>query len=252
MNLFFAILYYLIGMDQFMGTLGESRWDSFQEAFFFSAQTITTVGYGRTNPVGLLPNIIASLEALTGLLSFAIVTGLMYGRFARPVAHLLFSDNALIAPYQNGKAVMFRLANSKTNDLADVEAQVLLSLVIYDGQNFVRKYFNLDLERKIVNALALSWTVVHPITETSPMFDFTPEMMQEYEAEILVNIKGFDTTFSQVVYSRTSFHYSAIVWNARFRPVFKRSEDGSETILELDKLNDFEKLPTAEPPTLPA
>ncbi len=249
MNLFFAILYYFIGMDQFMGTLGESRWDSFQEAFFFSAQTITTVGYGRTNPVGLLPNIIASLEALTGLLSFAIVTGLMYGRFARPVAHLLFSDNALIAPYQNGKALMFRLANSKTNDLADVEAQVLLSLVVYEGQNYVRKYFNLDLERKIVNALALSWTVVHPINENSPMSEFTPEIMQEYEAEILVNIKGFDTTFSQIVYSRTSFHYSSIVWNAKFKPVFKRSEDGTETILELDKLNDFEILPTQ--PTSP-
>ena len=251
LNIFFAVLYYIIGMDQFMGTLGESKWDAFQEAFFFSAQTITTVGYGRTNPVGLLPNIIASLEALIGLLTFAIVTGLMYGRFARPVAHLLFSDNALIAPYQNGKALMFRLANSKTNDLADVEAQVLLSLVTYDGQNFVRKYFTLELERKIVNALALSWTLVHPITETSPMFDFTPEMMQEYEAEIIVNIKGFDTTFSQLVYSRTSFHYTAIVWNAKFRPAFKRSEDGTETILELDKLNDFDILPTPALPTLP-
>ena len=175
----------------------------------------------------------------------------MYGRFARPVAHLLFSDNALIAPYQNGKALMFRLANSKTNDLADVEAQVLLSLVTYDGQNFVRKYFTLELERKIVNALALSWTLVHPITETSPMFDFTPEMMQEYEAEILVNIKGFDTTFSQMVYSRTSFHYTAIVWNAKFRPAFRRSDDGTETILELDKLNDFDILATPALPTIP-
>jgi inward rectifier potassium channel len=251
LNLFFAVMYYLIGMDQFMGTMGESKWDAFQEAFFFSAQTITTVGYGRTNPVGLLPNIIASLEALIGLLIFAIVTGLMYGRFARPVAHLLFSDNALIAPYQEGKALMFRLANTKNNDLAEVEAQVLLSLVIYDGQNFTRKYFTLELERKNVNALALSWTLVHPITETSPMFDFTPEMMQEFEAEVLVNIKGFDTTFSQVVYSRTSFHYSTIIWNAKFKPVFKRSEDGAGTILELDKLNDFEILPTPAPPTVP-
>jgi len=252
LNLIFATLYYFIGMDQFMGTIVKSKWDEFLEAFFFSAQTITTVGYGRTNPVGLLPNILASFEALFGLLVISIITGLMYGRFARPVVHLLFSENALISPFLNGKALMFRLANSKSNDLAEVEAQVLLSMVIYDGRNYSRKYFNLDLERKNVNALALSWTLVHPITETSPMFEFTPEMMQEFEAEILVTIKGFDTTFSQVVFGRTSYHYSSLVWDAKFRPVFKRSEDGKETILELDRLNDFEKIIEPASLTLPA
>jgi inward rectifier potassium channel len=138
---------------------------------------------------------------------------------------------------------MFRLANSKTNDLADVEALVILSLVIYEGQNFVRKYYTLDLERKIVNALALSWTVVHPINEESPIFGMTPEMMEEYEAEILVTIKGFDTTFSQIVIGRTSYHHKSLVWDARFKSVFHRSENGKETVLQLDKLNDFEKLP---------
>jgi inward rectifier potassium channel len=251
-NLLFATTYYLIGMDQFMGPVVETKWDEFQEAFFFSAQTITTVGYGRLNPVGFWPNLISSFESLMGLLIFAIVTGLMYGRFARPIARLLFSQNALITPFQNGKALMFRLANSKSNDLTDVEAQVLLSLVIYDGQNYVRKYYNLELERKVVNALALSWTVVHPINENSPMFDFTPENMAEYEAEILVTIKGFDTTFSQVVIGRTSYHFSSLVWNAKFRPVFKRSEDGRETVLELDHLNDFDKLDPTPAPTLPA
>jgi len=242
LNLIFAITYYIIGMDQFMGTVIHSSWDSFIEAFFFSAQTITTVGYGRMNPVGLFANTIASLEALLGLLIFAIVTGLMYGRFARPIARLMFSENALIAPYKDGKGLMFRLANSKTNDLADVEALVILSLVIYEGQNFVRKYYTLDLERKIVNALALSWTVVHPINEESPIFGMTPEMMEEYEAEILVTIKGFDTTFSQIVIGRTSYHHKSLVWDARFKTVFHRSENGKETVLQLDKLNDFEKL----------
>ena len=242
-NLLFAYAYFLIGMDQFMGPIAETRWEEFKEAFFFSAQTITTVGYGRINPIGTLPNLIASFEALTGLMLFAIVTGLIYGRFARPVAHLIFSKNALIAPFKDAKAFMFRVANSKTNDMAEVEAQILLGLVLYENGKFIRRYYGLELERKVVNALALTWTVVHPIDEKSPLFNLTPELIQEYEAEFLISIKGVDTTFSQTVYARNSYHFSNLVWNAKFKSSFKRSENGSETIIELDHLNDYDLLP---------
>jgi len=248
LNLIFALTYYWIGMHQFMGTVANTGWDAFQEAFFFSAQTITTVGYGRMNPVGFHSNVVASFEALLGLLIFAIVTGLMYGRFARPIAHLMFSENALISPFKEGTALMFRLANSKTNDLAEVEAMVILSLVVYEENNFVRKYYTLELERKTVNALALSWTVVHQISEESPIYGMTPEMMEAHEAEFLVTIKGFDTTFSQIVIGRTSYHYKSLVWNAKFKSVFFRSDNGKETVLKLDKLNDFEILPTTNTP----
>jgi inward rectifier potassium channel len=241
-NMLFALAYFWVGMDTFMGPVVENKMDEFMEAFFFSAQTITTVGYGRLNPVGVAANILASLEALIGLLSFSIVTGLVFGRFSRPVANLVFSQNALFAPFKDSKALMFRLANSKNNDLTDVQAQVLLVLVVYDGENFVRKYYNLELERQVVNALALSWTVVHPITEDSPLYDMTPETMEEMEAEVLVTIKGFDTTFSQTVIGRTSYHFSKMVWNARFIPAFYKSEDGGETILDLQKLHEYTKL----------
>lgn len=240
-NIIFALAYFWVGMDTFMGPVVENKMDEFLEAFFFSAQTITTVGYGRLNPVGVAANILASLEALIGLLSFAIVTGLVFGRFSRPVANLVFSRNAIMAPFKDGKALMFRLANTKNNDLTDVEAQVLLVLVVYDGDNFVRKYYNLELERRVINALALSWTVVHPITEESPLFEMTPDTMEEMEAEILVTIKGFDTTFSQTVIGRTSYHYSSMVWNARFTPAFYKSEDGGETILDLQKIHAYTK-----------
>jgi len=244
-NLFFAWLYYKIGMDQFMGMNGNTKWDEFKEAFFFSAQTITTVGYGRLNPAGLWPNVIASFEALLGLMIFAIVTGLIYGRFSRPVAKLLFSKNALIAPFKENTAFMFKVANSKTNDMAEVEAQVLLGLILYEEGKFVRRYYGLDLERKNVNSLALTWTIVHPIDEKSPLFGLSSQMMEEHEAEFFISIKGVDTTFSQTVYTRYSFHFSDLVWNAKFKPSFKRSEDGHETIVELDHLNDYDILEAA-------
>lgn len=245
-NLLFALAYFWVGMDTFMGPVVENKMDEFMEAFFFSAQTITTVGYGRLNPVGVASNVLASMEALIGLLSFSIVTGLVFGRFSRPVVNLVFSRNALITPFKEGKALMFRLANSKNNDLSDVEAQVLLSLVVLEGDSFVRKYYNLELERKLVNALPLSWTVVHSIGEDSPLFELSPENLEEVEAEFLVTIKGFDTTFSQTVIGRHSYHFSNLVWNARFVPAFYRSENGSETILDLQKIHEYTKLTSIE------
>lgn len=242
-NIIFALIYFWIGMDQFMGQIVNSKWDEFKESFFFSAQTITSVGYGRINPVGTIANLVSSFEAFIGLMFFAIITGLIYGRFSRPVAHLIFSGNALVSPFKDIKAFMFRVANAKTNDMAELEAQVLLSLVLYEEGKFIRRYYSLELERKNVNALALTWTVVHPIDEKSPLFNLTPELMQEHEAEFLITIKGVDTTFSQTVYSRNSYHFSNLVWNAKFKPSFKRSENGSETIIELDHLNDFDILP---------
>ena len=248
-NLIFAFAYYYIGMHEFMGVVATNKFEEFREAFFFSAQTLTTVGFGRINPVGFWVNTISTLEALAGLLIFAIVTGLMYGRFARAVADLVFSKNALISPFKEGKALMFRIANSKNNDLSDVEVQVILSLVLYENGHFLRRYYGLELERKRVTALSLTWTVVHPIDEKSPLANFTAEMMEEFEAEVLITIKGFDPTFSQTVQTRNAYHFSDIVWDARFKPAFKRSKDESHTILELDKLNDYEpvteKLPSS-------
>ena len=241
-NTLFAALYYLNGMENFMGGLAGSGPAAFSEAFFFSAQTLTTVGYGRINPAGLIANILASAEALIGLMSFALVTGLLYGRFARPVASLIYSDNVLFSPYQDGTALMLRLANARNNDLAEVQAEITLSLLVDEGDKAIRKYFTLELERSQVTALPLAWTLVHAIRGESPLLDMTQERLKEMEGEILVTMKGLDTTFSQTVYSRRSFGTDAFVWNARFLPCFHRSENGFETILEMDKLSKFELL----------
>lgn len=247
MNLVFGSVYYLIGMNQFMGAIASTPGEQFLEAFFFSAQTLATVGYGRMNPVGLSANLVSGFESMIGLIVIAIITGLVYGRFSRPVIRLMFSKNALIAPFKGGKALMFRIANAKRNDLSDVEAQVLMSCVLYEDGRYIRRYFGLDLERKRVGALSLSWTVVHPIDENSPLANFDAQLLEEYEAEILVVIKGFDPTFSQTVQARSSYHHRHIVWNARFKPTFRRSDDGHRTLLELDRLNDHEPAPTPEP-----
>lgn len=246
LNLIFGFAYFAIGNDQLAGKVSQTPWENFWECFFFSTQTITTIGYGRVNPVGFAGSVIAALEGLIGLLGFAIASGLMYGRFARPVAKIKFSQNALITPYKDGFGLMFRMANTKTNDLSDIEAQVFASMLVFDGNRFNRLFYELPLERKMVTALSLSWTVVHPIDENSPLFNLNPASCEEVELEILVNVKGFDPTFSQYVMTRYSYPFFKLVWNARFIPAFMRSEDGAKSILMLDKLGDFEILKSEE------
>ncbi len=251
-NVLFASCYFFLGPEQMMGAVTETKADEFWESFFFSAQTLTTVGYGRVNPLGFAANCLAIFESFTGLLLFAIVTGLMYGRFTKPTAKMIFSENALIGKVKEQNSLLIRVANSKTNDLTDVEAQVLLSLVLFEDERFVRRYFSLELERKVINAFPLSWTIVHPISEESPMYNLSQEKMEEMEAEILVVLKGFDVTFSQSVIARKSYPFDKFVWNARFKPSFRRSEDGFHTILELDKISHFDFQEVSQQETLKA
>lgn len=243
-NFFFAFVYYQIGLPQEMtGWIGASAFDHFKEAFFFSAQTITTVGYGRVNPIGLAANFVAAAESLVGLLAFALATGLLYGRFSRPVAHILFSDNLLVAPYNKGQtALMFRIANAKNNQITNMTAQVLLSRIEDNNGKKIRRFYTLDLERHLINFLSMSWTIVHPINENSPLENMTRSEIEASDAEIIVILSGFDETFAQNVHARSSYKYNEIVWNAKFNNIFTRSADGKNTIIELDRLNDYKSL----------
>lgn len=247
LNFIYALLYYTLGMNQFMGVVSTNPFEEFREAFFFSAQTLTTVGYGRLNPVGFWANVIATIEALNGLLIFSIGTGLVYSRFSRQKAQLVFSSAILVSPFKEGKALMFRVANKKNNDLSELEAEAIASLLVFDGETFQRKYFDLTLERKNVTTLHLSWTLVHPIDENSPIFGLNSQTCEEFELEVLIRIKAFDSTFSQQVQKRHSYSFKDLVWNARFLPTFRRSEDGHHTVLELNKLGSFELYPTNSP-----
>jgi inward rectifier potassium channel len=245
-NIVFAGIYYLIGIHHLNGVNAGSSVKNFTEVFFFSAQTFTTVGYGRISPVGFAASAVSTLEAFVGLLSFALATGLFYGRFARPQAFLKFSNNALIAPYRNGTAFMFRLAPYKNNNLSDVEVKVTLAISTEENGKLTDKFFDLELEFSKINGLSLSWTIVHPIDDKSPFYGLNKSDIANTDMEIMVYLKAFDSVFSNNVVTRTSYISSEIVWGAKFRMMFHPDDDKSKTILTIDKLNEFDRVALPE------
>jgi inward rectifier potassium channel len=244
-NLVFAGIYYVIGVEHLAGLNLTNN--SFAEVFFFSTQTFTTVGYGRIAPVGFFTSAVATLEAFLGLLSFAIATGLFYGRFSRPRAFLKFSDHALISPYQEGIALMFRMAPFKDNRLSDAEVKLTLALRLEENGKLTNKFFGLDTEISKVNALALSWTVVHPINEKSPLSEMTAEDLVSTNAEVLVFVKAYDDVFANTVMSRTSYVASEVIWGGKFKIMYYPNDERTMTILDLDMINDYDRVNLPQP-----
>lgn len=237
-NIIFTGIYFLIGASQFDGLTPGNNWKILREIFYFSTQTFTTVGYGHVSPVGDAVNNVAALEALTGFLSLAIATGLIYGRFSKPKSYLAFSDHALISPFKNGTALMFRFVPFKDKHaLTDVEIKVNVGLLLVENDKADYKYFALELERTKVESLPMSWTVVHPIDDRSPFYGFTEDDMKNADAELYVMLRGFDDVFSNYVQQRTSYTFNEILFNRKFVPMYRESDDGKTTILELHKLN---------------
>lgn len=238
-NLFFASIYMAIGPEHLSGTVAATSFsEQFQRAFFFSSQTLTTVGYGHISPSGLTANIVASLESFIGIMSFALVTGLFFARFSRPKAYLVFSDNMLVSPYKEGRAMMLRVAAQRNNHLTDAEAQVTTAFHVTENGERVTKFYQLPLEITRVNSLALSWTLVHALDESSPFYNMSESDLRESRLEVMVTVKAFDDHYSNTVQQRTSYTADELVYGAKFRPAFRRSEDGGATLLELDKIND--------------
>ena len=239
-NILFTLVYLIIGAEQLQGLIATTTWGTIKEVFYFSTQSFTTVGYGRINPIGDGANIISSLEALTGFLSFAIATGLIYGRFAKPKSYLAFSQHALISPYQDKTALMFRFVTYKDNHtLTNVEIKVNIAIRVEENGDAQYKFYDLVLERYKVDSLPMNWTVVHAIDESSPIYGFTKEDILASDLELYVLITAFDEVFSSPVLQRTSYTYQEMRFNAKFVPMYRESEDGRTTILELHKLNDI-------------
>ena len=237
-NLVFAFVYLGIGVEHLQGADTSTTLSRFQTAFFFSAQTFTTLGYGRISPDGLVANLVATFQALLGLLALAVATGLVFGRFSRPAARLAFSGQMVVAPYQAGTSLQFRVANRRSNNLMEIEARVLLMTVEASDHGLVRKYKTLTLERAAVMFLPLTWTVVHPIDEASPLWGQTAEHLARQQAEFLILIKAFDDTFFQTVHVRHSYRHEEVVWGARFVPAFEADARG-EMVLDLKRLSEI-------------
>src|SRR5665213_476628 len=238
-NLLFGGIYLAIGVRSLGEIPSPSTLTNFAESFFFSTQTFTTVGYGRISPIGFISSSIAAFEALLGLLSFALATGLLYGRFSKPVAYLRFSHNALIAPYKDINALMLRVVPFKNTNLVDAFVNVTLAMTVDENGTNVNRFYQLDLEFSTVNALTLSWTIVHPINEKSPLYNFTKNDFENIKGEVLVYIKAFDDLFSNIVVARTSYVFDEIHYGARFEPMYERAPSGDKTIIHLDKINSF-------------
>jgi len=239
MNVVFAALYGAAGIQNLAGAAAPTPAEMMLNAFFFSVQTLTTVGYGVISPHGVVTNLIASMEAMMGVMGFAFTAGLLYGRFSRPSARILFSEHALVAPFQGGTSLQFRVANRRSNAIVNLEAKVLLMTVDRVGGVQKRSYAQLALERPAVFFLPLTWTIVHPIDQASPLYGVTAQQLADRSAEFLVLINGFDDTFSQVVHARTSYRYDEIIWGARFTSAF-HADDRGELVLRLDRIDETE------------
>lgn len=236
-NVLFASIYVLIGVEHLTGIDRSSGANAFIEAFFFSSQTITTLGYGRVAPIGVLANCIAAIESMLGLLSFALATGLLYGRFSKPSAKIKYSNNAVVAPYQDINAFMFRVVNPQSNQLLEVEVNLTLSMKGKDPDR--RDFYFLEVERTKIVFFTNTWTIVHPINESSPLFGLNEEEVLAKDAEFIVMMKAFDESFSQTVYSRSSYKAEEIRWGQKFVYPMKQEKDG--VIVDVGRLNETEK-----------
>ena len=243
LNFIFAGIYELVGIENLQGADLTSRGSRFMDAFFFSSQTLTTVGYGRIAPIGFGASSVAAVESLMGLLIFALATSLLYGRFSRPVAHILYSDKAIIAPYLDVTAFMFRIVNERANQLIDLQVEVAMSILEkqLNGKD-IRRYYALKLERNRVNFFPTNWTIVHPITQESAMFGLSKEELLSRDVEFLILIKATEDTFNQTVHSRISYHAREMVFGAKFKSMVADIESSGLSDLDLTKLSDIEEV----------
>jgi inward rectifier potassium channel len=246
-NLVFSVLYYLCGPDALTGIQGMSNGERFLEAFFFSAQTLTTVGFGHISPQGLAANLLVVLEAFIGLSGFAVAAALMFARFSRPRAKILFSNQAVIGPYHGTTSFSFRIANGSPNELVEVEVRILLCMTRTSGGVRTRHFSELALERHKVSFFPMDWTVAHPIQESSPLHNITPQELSKQDAEFLVLINAVDDKSSQVVHARSSYKWNEVVWGARFSDMYRHTRDGRMSI-DLRRIHDIQEVDTPVTP----
>jgi len=243
-NMIFASIYLLTDIHGIGMTSDYEVKSQFLIATFFSAQTLTTVGYGSLYPLSDTVSFVASIEALTGLMIFAIFTGLMYGRFSKPYHGIRFSKNMVYAPYKQNYALMFRIANERNHNLTEIEARILMSVIITDNGRTSRKYQNLELENNKITYFPLNWTCVHYIDEKSPLYGMTKTDFEGIDLEMLILIRGYNETAAQSFHARSSYTENEIIWNAKFKLPYHFREDGV-TVFVLDKIDEYEELPYA-------
>jgi len=241
-NIGFAILYLLCGAQALSGVEPAAIGGVFGRAFFFSVETFATIGYGTIVPVGVAAHAVMVVEALVALMSQALITGLLFARFARPTAAIRFSSRMLIAPFQGGRALMFRVANTRESQLIDIEARVNCSYQVPGGAGTGRTFTMLTLERANVMLFPLAWTIVHPITPESPLWGKSAEELYAGQYEILVMISATEETFAQPVHTRSSYVPDEIVWGAKFRNIFNPPDAQGMLSVDVHRLDEYDRV----------
>ena len=232
-NCLFAVAYLWVGGVENLDS------SSFADAFFFSVQTIATIGYGHLVPISHAANALVTLESLIGLLGVALATGLLFAKFARPTARVLWSDVAVVAPFEGVPSLMFRVANQRGNQV--VEAQIRVTLLISEETREgipLRRNIDLRLIRSQSTVFALSWTVIHPLTADSPLVTHTRDQLQSGRAEIVASLTGLDDAFNQTIHSRHVWAMDEIAWNARFVDIIGALPDGRQGV-DYRRFHDF-------------
>jgi inward rectifier potassium channel len=241
LNIFFALVFLGLGLENLPGVAApRGQVQDFLSALFFSIQTFTSVGYGHVYPGSNGTGLVSSIEALVGVLTFALATGLLYGRFSRPTARIHFSRTAIISRRPNGTpCLQFRIANQRSNILIDLQARILLKTAEPGTNN--QKYDFLPLERDTITFFPLSWTLVHDITPDSPLHGLGPADYEALDAEIIIQLKGYDDTFAQDVHARNSYTHDEIEWHRRYIRAYEVADDGV-VVVDLDLLHETEPL----------
>ena len=225
-NVLFAFMYLGVGDG-----VENMREGDFFDAFFFSVQTMATIGYGAMYPKTLVANILVAIEALLGLLGVSVGSGLVFARFSLPKARVMFSRIAVVAPHNGIPTLMFRVANERQSWIleAEVNVSLVISEITEEGQA-MRRFYKLPLFRNQSSLFALTWTVMHPINESSPLYGVTLEEMLEKEMEILITITGIDQTVSDNIHAHYSYIPTEILWNHKFADILSKTQDGKRSV----------------------
>ena len=235
-NSFFAFLYYIVP-----GSISNADPQSYWDAFVFSFQTSSTIGYGHLRPETDYANFIVILDTLAGFLFLALVTGSVFSRFARPTARVLFSKNILINKMNGVRTLMFRIGNSRTNQIVDAEVSVALSMpeTTFEGVN-IRRMYDLKLIRKHSPLFSLSWTVMHAVDESSPIFKMSLDELKDCGVYFIVTLKGVDDVFMQTVHDRNVYFSDDLVFDHKFVDVMTSSTENNPANIDYRRFHDIE------------